>query len=125
MPSPCMHLLFVAPPQLLPSLAPHGFPFNSPADPAPLVTLLPQDHYDVKMPAHLLLATLAATEPATVLGALERVVGALEKTLTAKVKSDAVKQEVRRGGKGVAWHRQAGGVGQGRTQRYSRGAVRF
>ena len=77
------------------------------------------------MPAHLLLATLAATEPATVLGALERVVGALEKTLTAKVKSDAVKQEVRRGEKGVAWHRQAGGVGQGRTQRYISGAVRF
>ena len=53
------------------------------------------------MPAHLLLAKLAATEPSTVLGALERLVGPLEKTLTAKVKSDAVKQEVR-----ISWGRR-------------------
>ncbi|KAG1681345.1 hypothetical protein FOA52_007393 [Chlamydomonas sp. UWO 241] len=55
-----------------------------------------QDHYDVKMPAHLLLAKLSASEPSTVLATLERIVGPLEKTLTTKVKSDAVKQELDR-----------------------------
>lgn len=61
-----------------------------------------QDHYDVKMPAHLLLVKLANSEPSTVLAALERLVAPLEKTLTAKVKSDAVKQEVGMG-KGVGF----------------------
>lgn len=46
------------------------------------------------MPAHLLLVKLANSEPSTVLAALERLVAPLERTLTAKVKSDAVKQEV-------------------------------
>lgn len=89
---------YMHPPHDLPPFPPDH---TVPPDPSPL---LPQDHYDVKMPAHLLLTTLAATEPATVLGALERVVGALEKTLTAKVKSDAVKQEV------------GGGAGQGGSE---------
>ena len=49
---------------------------------------LPQDHYDVKMPAHSLLVKLAALEPATILAALERLVAPLEKTLLAKVSVD-------------------------------------
>ena len=53
------------------------------ADPYGLT--LPQDHYDVKMPAHSLLVKLAAIEPATTLTALERIVSPLEKTLLAKV----------------------------------------
>ncbi len=53
-----------------------------------------QDHYDVKMPAHLLLGKLAATAPAYVIAVLDRLVPPLQKTLTAKLKSDAVKQEV-------------------------------
>ncbi|GAX78344.1 hypothetical protein CEUSTIGMA_g5786.t1 [Chlamydomonas eustigma] len=55
-----------------------------------------QDHYDVKMPSHMLLCRLAASEPSTVLAALERFVPPLEKTLATKVKSDAVKQELDR-----------------------------
>ena len=56
-----------------------------------------QDQYDVKMPVHVLLVKLAHSEPATVLGVLEGLVAPLEKTLAAKTKSDAVKQEVRCG----------------------------
>ena len=53
-----------------------------------------QDHYDVKMPCHLLLAKLAAAAPQRTLEALPRLTAALQGTLLAKVKSDAVKQEV-------------------------------
>lgn len=53
-----------------------------------------QDHYDVKLPCHLLLAKLAAAAPGQLLSALDRLVEPLDKTLTARVKSDAVKQEV-------------------------------
>ena len=54
-----------------------------------------QDHYDVKMPCHLLLGKLAAAAPDQVTQALPRLVDPLQKTLHAKVKTDAVKQEVR------------------------------
>lgn len=56
--------------------------------------MLLQDHYDVKMPAHLLLGKLAGRAPAYVVAALDRLVPPLQKTLTAKLKADAVKQEV-------------------------------
>ncbi len=56
----------------------------------------PQDHYDVKMPAHLLLGKLAGRAPAYVVAVLDRLVPPLQKTLTAKLKADAVKQEVGR-----------------------------
>lgn len=49
----------------------------------------------MKMPAHLLLGKLAALAPAYVVAVLDRLVPLLQKTLTAKLKSDAVKQEVR------------------------------
>ncbi len=54
-----------------------------------------QDHYDVKLPCHLLLAKLAAAAPGQLLSALDRLVDPLEKTLTTRLKTDAVKQEVR------------------------------
>uniref|UniRef100_A0A383V8K4 TATA-binding protein interacting (TIP20) domain-containing protein n=1 Tax=Tetradesmus obliquus TaxID=3088 RepID=A0A383V8K4_TETOB len=57
-----------------------------------------KDHQDVKAPAHLMLVKLAASPgggPA-VLSQLDKLVEPLEKTLTAKLKSDAVKQEVDR-----------------------------
>ncbi len=54
-----------------------------------------QDHYDVKLPCHLLLAKLAAAAPGQLLSALDRLVEPLEKTLTTRLKTDAVKQEVR------------------------------
>lgn len=47
------------------------------------------------MPCHILLAKLAAVAGEHVLAHLPRLVPPLEATLTAKVKSDAVKQEVR------------------------------
>lgn len=53
-----------------------------------------QDHYDVKMPCHLLLMKLAGKAGSQVLGSLDSLTKPLEKTLTAKLKSDAVKQEV-------------------------------
>ena len=53
-----------------------------------------QDHYDVKMPCHLLLGKLAAAAPDQVRQALPRLVDPLQRTLHAKVKQDAVKQEV-------------------------------
>ena len=54
-----------------------------------------QDHYDVKMPCHLLLGKLAAAAAADqVRQALPRLVDPLQRTLHAKVKQDAVKQEV-------------------------------
>lgn len=54
------------------------------------------DHYDVKLPCHLMLAKLAAAAAPTVLSHVESLVEPLEKTLTAKLKADAVKQEVDR-----------------------------
>lgn len=50
------------------------------------------DEPDVKGPAFALLAKLAAQQPALVLSAAERIATALENTLTARLKSDAVKQ---------------------------------
>eukprot|EP00878_Enallax_costatus_P020279 GHUV01021430.1.p1 GENE.GHUV01021430.1~~GHUV01021430.1.p1 ORF type:complete len:419 (+),score=184.03 GHUV01021430.1:842-2098(+) len=57
-----------------------------------------KDHQDVKAPAHLMLVKLCASPggaPA-VLSQLDKLVEPLEKTLTTKLKSDAVKQEVDR-----------------------------
>ncbi len=54
-----------------------------------------QDHYDVKLSCHLLLAKLAAAAPAQLLAALERLGEPLEKTLTFRLKSESVKQEAR------------------------------
>ena len=53
-----------------------------------------QDHYDVKMPCHLLLAKLAAAAPGPVLASLDKLVGPLEKTLTTRLRGEPVKQEV-------------------------------
>ena len=46
------------------------------------------------MPCHLLLAKLAAAAPGPVLASLDKLVGALEKTLTARLRGEPVKQEV-------------------------------
>ena len=54
-----------------------------------------QDHYDVKMPCHLLLSKLAVKAGGQVLAALDPLSKSLEMTLTTKLKSDAVQQEVR------------------------------
>jgi TATA-binding protein interacting (TIP20) len=48
------------------------------------------------MPAHLLLGKLAGLAPAYAVAALDRLVPPMQKTLTAKLKADAVKQEVGR-----------------------------
>ena len=48
----------------------------------------------MKMPCHMLLAKLATVASEHVLAHLERLVPPLEATLSAKVKTDAVKQEV-------------------------------
>ncbi|DBB08467.1 hypothetical protein WJX82_000009 [Trebouxia sp. C0006] len=55
-----------------------------------------QDHYDVKMPCHLLLAKLAAAAPGPVLTSLDRLFLPLEKTLTTRLRGEPVKQEVDR-----------------------------
>ncbi|KAI3438733.1 hypothetical protein D9Q98_001153 [Chlorella vulgaris] len=55
-----------------------------------------RDHYDVKMVAHPILTKLAAIAPGQVTSALDRLVEPLQATLQAKVKTDAVKQEVDR-----------------------------
>eukprot|EP00195_Chlamydomonas_chlamydogama_P007020 CAMPEP_0202892974 /NCGR_PEP_ID=MMETSP1392-20130828/2632_1 /ASSEMBLY_ACC=CAM_ASM_000868 /TAXON_ID=225041 /ORGANISM="Chlamydomonas chlamydogama, Strain SAG 11-48b" /LENGTH=1235 /DNA_ID=CAMNT_0049577131 /DNA_START=157 /DNA_END=3864 /DNA_ORIENTATION=- len=55
-----------------------------------------KDHPDVKSPCHLMLAKVAASDPTALLAGLEKLVEPLEKTLTTKLKSDAVKQEVDR-----------------------------
>eukprot|EP00899_Mesostigma_viride_P020190 jgi/Mesvir1/28172/Mv04732-RA.1 len=68
-------------------------------DPGPFTTHLLSglsDHYDVKMPCHLILARLAAKCGPAVLAVLDALVPPLEKTVTAKTKDDAVKQEVDR-----------------------------
>ncbi|OAY62667.1 Cullin-associated NEDD8-dissociated protein 1 [Ananas comosus] len=54
------------------------------------------DHYDVKMPCHLILSKLADKCPSAVLAVLDSLVDPLEKTITHKPKTDAVKQEVDR-----------------------------
>lgn len=54
-----------------------------------------RDHVDVKTPSHLMLAKLCAVAPLAVLSGAEKLVGPLEGTLTVRLKSDAVKQEVR------------------------------
>lgn len=54
------------------------------------------DHYDVKMPCHLILSKLADKCPAAVLAVLDSLVEPLEKTIKHKPKQDAVKQEVDR-----------------------------
>ncbi|XP_026446705.1 cullin-associated NEDD8-dissociated protein 1-like [Papaver somniferum] len=54
------------------------------------------DHYDVKMPCHLILSKLADKCPAAVLAVLDSLVDPLQKTINYKPKLDAVKQEVDR-----------------------------
>ncbi|KFM25199.1 Cullin-associated NEDD8-dissociated protein 1 [Auxenochlorella protothecoides] len=55
-----------------------------------------KDQYDVKVTSHILLTCLAALEPDQTTARLEALVEPLTATLTAKVKADAVKQEVDR-----------------------------
>ncbi|XP_024967056.1 cullin-associated NEDD8-dissociated protein 1 isoform X4 [Cynara cardunculus var. scolymus] len=54
------------------------------------------DHYDVKMPCHLILSKLADKCPSAVLAVLDSLVDPLQKTVNFKPKQDAVKQEVDR-----------------------------
>lgn len=54
------------------------------------------DNYDVKMACHLILARLAERCGLAVLSVIDALVEPLEKTVTAKTKQDAVKQEVDR-----------------------------
>ncbi|XP_010912657.1 cullin-associated NEDD8-dissociated protein 1 [Elaeis guineensis] len=54
------------------------------------------DHYDVKMPCHLILSKLADKCPSAVLAVLDSLVDPLDKTINHKPKADAVKQEVDR-----------------------------
>ncbi|KAL3643794.1 Cullin-associated NEDD8-dissociated protein 1 [Castilleja foliolosa] len=54
------------------------------------------DHYDVKMPCHLILSKLADKCPSAVLAVLDSLVDPLQKTITFRPKQDAVKQEVDR-----------------------------
>ncbi|KAG1370006.1 hypothetical protein COCNU_15G003720 [Cocos nucifera] len=54
------------------------------------------DHYDVKMPCHLILSKLADKCPSAVLAVLDSLVDPLNKTISHKPKADAVKQEVDR-----------------------------
>lgn len=54
------------------------------------------DHYDVKMPCHLILSKLSEKCGSAVLAVLDTLVEPLEKTVTNKTKQDAVKQEVDR-----------------------------
>ncbi|XP_010252337.1 PREDICTED: cullin-associated NEDD8-dissociated protein 1 isoform X2 [Nelumbo nucifera] len=54
------------------------------------------DHYDVKMPCHLILSKLADKCPSAVLAVLDSLVDPLLKTINHKPKQDAVKQEVDR-----------------------------
>ncbi|GIL73243.1 hypothetical protein Vretimale_4847 [Volvox reticuliferus] len=68
-------------------------------EPGPFLAALESglgDHADVKMPCHTTLSKLVATDPGAVLAAAERLVVPLEKTLTTRLKSDAVKQEIDR-----------------------------
>ncbi|GKD08966.1 cullin-associated NEDD8-dissociated protein 1 [Tanacetum coccineum] len=54
------------------------------------------DHYDVKMPCHLILSKLADKCPSSVLAVLDSLVDHLQKTVNFRPKQDAVKQEVDR-----------------------------
>jgi cullin-associated NEDD8-dissociated protein 1 len=54
------------------------------------------DHYDVKMPCHLILSKLADKCPSAVLAVLDSLVDPLHKTVSFKPKQDAVKQEIDR-----------------------------
>ena len=54
------------------------------------------DQYEVKLKCHDLMITLAQSSPNMVLSILDQVVEPFTKTLTARVKSDAVRQEVDR-----------------------------
>ncbi|XP_078432582.1 cullin-associated and neddylation dissociated [Wolffia australiana] len=54
------------------------------------------DHYDVKMPCHLILSKLADKCPSAVLAVLDSLSEPLEKTISHRPKQDAVKQEVDR-----------------------------
>ncbi|XP_022723263.1 cullin-associated NEDD8-dissociated protein 1-like isoform X1 [Durio zibethinus] len=54
------------------------------------------DHYDVKMPCHLILSKLADKCLSAVLAVLDSLVDPLQKTINFKPKQDAVKQEVDR-----------------------------
>ncbi|XP_042006744.1 cullin-associated NEDD8-dissociated protein 1-like [Salvia splendens] len=54
------------------------------------------DHYDVKMPCHLILSKLADKCPSAVLAVLDSLVDPLHKTTNFRPKQDAVKQEVDR-----------------------------
>ncbi|KAF8405638.1 hypothetical protein HHK36_007714 [Tetracentron sinense] len=54
------------------------------------------DHYDVKMPCHLILSKLADKCPAAVFAVMDSLVDPLQKTINFKPKPDAVKQEVDR-----------------------------
>lgn len=54
------------------------------------------DHYDVKMPCHLILSKLADKCPSAVLAVLDSLVDHLQKTISFRPKQDAVKQEVDR-----------------------------
>ena len=68
-------------------------------DPAELGTAILdglKDTYDVKMQCHSLLISLSHLAPGAVGSSLDRLVDPLTATLTARVKSDAVKQEVDR-----------------------------
>jgi len=61
-----------------------------------LILMLSADHYDVKMPCHLILSKLADKCPSAVLAVLDSIVEPIEKTISHKPKGDAVKQEVDR-----------------------------
>ncbi|XP_059648314.1 cullin-associated NEDD8-dissociated protein 1 [Cornus florida] len=54
------------------------------------------DHYDVKMPCHLILSKLADKCPSAVLAVLDSLVDPLQKTVNFRPKQNAVKQEVDR-----------------------------
>lgn len=54
------------------------------------------DQYEVKLKCHDLIITLAQLSPTMMLSVLDQVVEPFTKTLTARVKSDAVRQEVDR-----------------------------
>ncbi|CAH9086044.1 unnamed protein product [Cuscuta europaea] len=54
------------------------------------------DHYDVKMPCHLILSKLAEKCPSSVIAVLDSLVDHLQKTINFRPKQDAVKQEVDR-----------------------------
>ena len=52
------------------------------------------DHTDIKLMCHFMLVQLVKQSPHAVLQHLEALVSPLQKTLDARIKTDAVKQEV-------------------------------